>query len=135
MSTLLKQTFRFGLVGLTNTGVGLGTILVAQQLFNLDPILSNAMGYAVGLCVSFLLNASWTFSSPVSLTSALRFLLAFAVSYLANLGVLSLALGSGAIHPVLAQVLAMAVYSGIFFLLSRYFVFSGSAEKLAESPE
>ncbi|MEM9148719.1 MAG: GtrA family protein [Pseudomonadota bacterium] len=120
---LLQRALRFGLVGLMNTGIGLAAILAVQELTPAGPYLANGIGYGVGLVVSFLLNRRWTFAADgPALPQALRFALTFAVCYGLNLATLGglLALGAPA---VLAQIGAMAVYTGAFFVASQVFVF------------
>jgi putative flippase GtrA len=122
-SDLFKQLVRYGLVGVANTAVGLGVILILQMLLGLDPYSANAGGYAVGLAVSFLLNRAWTFQvsdRPAGRLS--RFMLAFAISYAANLGTLTLLIDP--VGMVAAQAVAVVVYSTIFFVFCRVYVFA-----------
>ena len=59
----LGRILRFGLVGLLNTAIGLGTIYVLQLGFGVDYRLANTAGYALGIVNSFVLNRIWTFKS------------------------------------------------------------------------
>lgn len=120
---LLKQLLRYGLVGVANTIVGFGAILVLQILVGLDPYSANAGGYAIGLATSFALNRVWTFQvSDRPVGRLLRFVLAFAMSYAANLSTLTLLLSSAG--AVAAQAAAAVVYSTVFFVLCRSYVFA-----------
>ncbi|NLS08331.1 GtrA family protein [Rhizobium sp. P32RR-XVIII] len=122
-SGLLKQLMRYGLVGVANTIVGFGAILILQMLFGLDPYSANAVGYAIGLATSFVLNRIWTFQvSDRPVGRLLRFVLAFAISYTANLGTLTLLLDS--VGAVAAQAVAAIVYSTVFFVCCRAYVFA-----------
>jgi putative flippase GtrA len=122
-SDLFRQLMRYGLVGVANTIVGFGVILALQKFAGLDPYSANAGGYAVGLATSFLLNRAWTFQvSDRPAGRLLRFMLVFAISYTANLGTLALLLDSAG--AALAQAVAVVVYSTIFFVLCRVYVFS-----------
>ena len=119
---------RFGLAGIANTLAGYGIILVALFAGASD-IAANAMGYAFGLLVSFTLNRRFVFgrSGRPLAQEMTRFLLAFALAYLVNLGVLLGArevLGQG--NP-LSQLPAIIAYAAVFFLLSRHFVFARQA--------
>jgi len=123
-SALLREVVSFGLVGLVNTAVGYGTILALMAL-GLGPVLANAGGYALGICVSYLLNSRFTFArrnAPGGTTRVLRFGIAVAIAWLINLAVLQLALR--AMAPAYAQGIAMIAYTLSFFLLSRSFVFA-----------
>jgi putative flippase GtrA len=122
-SDLFSQLMRYGLVGVANTFVGLGVILILQMLAGLDPYSANAGGYAVGLATSFLLNRAWTFRvSDRPADRLLRFMLAFAISYTANLGTLALLINP--VGMVAAQAVAVVVYSTIFFVFCRVYVFA-----------
>lgn len=57
----LKRPFRFVVVGLLNTAVGLGVIYGCKFFLEFGNVLANVVGYACGITVSFLLNSSWTF--------------------------------------------------------------------------
>ena len=133
MISVLRQFLRFGLVGILNTAVGLGTIFALMYGLGLGAVLSNLIGYGIGLCVSFVLNSRWTFGAAVTPGTALRFLLAFGLSYLANLGMLLFCMGPPGMHPGLAQLVAMVTYTIVFFVLSRTIVFTSGRPGIAET--
>lgn len=122
MSDLLQQALRYGSVGLVNTAFGLSVIWVLM-FFGVGPYPANAMGYAAGLVVSFLLNRSWTFRAQHAGWPVLRFGAAFVVAYGANLGVLALGLRIAPEAVYVLQLVCTGVYAVLFFLLCRYFVF------------
>lgn len=122
MKDLFVQALRFGLVGVANTAVGLTVIFGAMSLLEMPPLWANLAGYIVGLTVSFVLNARWTFRSRVVPTRAARFMAAFGVSYVLNVAVLTSAVHGG-INVYLSQILAAVSYSLAFFVLSKFFVF------------
>lgn len=126
MIPAILQFVRFCLVGLINTIIGLSVILGLMHLFDLHPVLANMSGYAAGLCFSFYANGRWTFRQRPSRAAGLRFMLAFGVSYLANIGVLLLCLGYTDIPPTFAQILAMITYTATFFLLCKIYVFAAA---------
>ena len=57
--------FRFLLVGLLNTAIGLGLMLLLLHSFHLSYWGATFIGNAIGACVSFLLNRSFTFKSNI----------------------------------------------------------------------
>lgn len=124
---MLRSAFRFGIVGLANTAVGLAVIALLLTLGAGDWI-ANAVSYAVGLCLSFMLNRHWTFGMRGSIASreVVSFLAVFAASYAANVMVLAAMRKFGFTESLLGQAAAMVAYSVTFFLLSRRFVFAGS---------
>lgn len=69
-SLILKQTspfFRFLLVGVVNTIVGLSSIFILLNVFMLNYWPSTFVGNTIGATVSFFLNRRFTFNSSVSI--------------------------------------------------------------------
>jgi putative flippase GtrA len=123
-----QQLVRFGVVGLVNTGIGLALIYAAMYFFKAGPALANAIGYGIGLAVSFTLNRFWTFGDDRHASKVLpSYVLAAALAYLCNLG--TVLLGTRAFHanPYLMQLAGVAVYTGSMFVLCRWFVFAPTA--------
>jgi putative flippase GtrA len=119
----LRQFFSFAMVGVVNTILSL-LVIWAALWTNVDPYLANAIGYAVGLVNSFFLNRAVTFRVQQTRPgAALRFIVAFVAAYLCNLAVLAVCLATTSVSPFLLQVPAMACYTVIFFILSKWFVF------------
>lgn len=124
----INHGLRFGLVGLVNTVVGYAVIYAAMLGLGWSALASNAAGYAVGLCCSFLLNRRFTFASQGrAVPEALRFLQVFLLAWLLNLGVLMASIKWFAIAPVWAQLIAGGFYTLAFFVLSKLFVFKNAA--------
>lgn len=121
----LRTALRFAATGLLNTAAGLCVIIATSKLLGWSPYLANVVGYAAGLAFGFMLNRRWTFANraQVSITAP-RYALAFGLSYGANLLVLALGLHWLSLSEVASQAAASIVYSGVFYLLCRYFVFS-----------
>ncbi|WP_395329110.1 GtrA family protein [Novosphingobium sp. BL-8H] len=122
---MLHTGFRFGMVGVVNTLVGLAVIAALLWLGAGDWI-ANAASYAIGLCVSFTLNRRWTFGvrGAVASREIALFLAVFAVAYGTNLAVLATMRSLGFTENLIGQGAAMIAYSITFFLLSRRFVFA-----------
>lgn len=125
MRALLAEAGRFGAVGLVNTAAGLGLIWLAMAL-GAAPLAANALGYAVGLAISFTLNRRWTFGrdGPAGRGEMLRFAATFALAWSLNAGVLWLGLRLTEVSPYLLQIACVPVYSSVFFLLCRIWVFA-----------
>lgn len=124
MSGLIRQSLRFGAVGLVNTAIGLLAIYAVIFFFNTGPAVANAIGYAIGLAVSFALNRLWTFGDSRSLGKVLpRYLLVAANSYLLNLSVVLLGTHHFGVGPYLVQFFGIGVYTVVMFLGCRWFVF------------
>lgn len=121
---------RFALVGLLNTLIGFAVILIGLRI-GLGDYAANALGYGVGLGVSYALNRNWTFRAgqPASLREFGRFALAFAVAYSANLSVVAAGRAMGMIGQPLVHFAGLGLYTVLFFVMSRLFVF-GTADPL-----
>jgi putative flippase GtrA len=129
---LLVSALRYGLAGVLNTLVGLGVILTLQFALRLPANLANAIGYAVGVLVSFASSRLFVFRARRARPRApLRYALAVALAFTVNQAVLTLArlvVPHGAAWQTLAQVAAVGSYTVVLFLLSHYWVFAHHAE-------
>lgn len=124
VSGRLAPPFRFGIVGVINTLVGLGAIFTAKALFGAGDALANAIGYAIGLATSFGLNSRWTFRYGGRIApSILRFGLAFGISYALNLATVFYLRDGAQLNSYLAQAIGIIPYTVAFYLLSKKFVF------------
>jgi putative flippase GtrA len=124
MSGLIRQSLRFGTVGLANTAIGLLAIYAVIFFFNTGAAAANAIGYAIGLAVSFTLNRLWTFSDNRSIAKVLpRYLFTAAISYLLNLSVVLICTNHFGVGPYLVQFFGIGVYTMVMFLGCRWFVF------------
>jgi putative flippase GtrA len=123
-SPLKRQVARYGVVGIANTIVGLGCILVGKAVLALPDLTANALGYSVGLLQSYLLNRSWTFGhSQNSWTSLWRFLAVAACGYVVNLCCMLVAIDRLGMNSYLGQLLGMGAYVIFVFFGSRNFAF------------
>jgi putative flippase GtrA len=124
----LVSALRYGVAGVLNTLVGFSIILALDLGLHLDPHLANAIGYAVGICVSFALSKLFVFKARKTTRSApLRYVVAVAVAFGLNQGVLTLAklaLPHGALWSVAAQGSAAVTYTAALFLMSHFWVFA-----------
>jgi len=122
---------RFSLVGIVNTAIGLAVIAILDLGFHVRPALANALGYLVGVSVSFFLTRNLVFRDRSHIASgAWRYALAMAAAFLLNQLVLLEAgrlFGAGAAAHLAAQITAMATYTIANFLLCRYWVFAARA--------
>lgn len=123
-----NQLLRYLLVGLVNTAVGYGCILLLRYGLHWHDLAANTAGYALGACVSYVLNRSYTFRSRNQHRHALpRFVLMVGLCYALNAGVLLLALHWLGLPSYVGQALAMVTYNVAFFVISRQFVFNSPA--------
>jgi putative flippase GtrA len=119
----LGRVARYMAVGLLNTGIGLGTIVILQEIARLDPALANAGGYAVGWTVSFILARGFVFGNTQAWrATAPRYVVAVLSAFAANQMILALAVSTGN-RLIIAQIAAVAVYTATLFLACRFWVF------------
>lgn len=129
----MKQLLRFAAVGVLNTVVGYSVIFACMYLLGMGPVASNVVGYAFGLVVSYTLNRTFTFRSAAGKKREIvRFVSIFMVAYLSNIGVLVLLTDHANVHKGWAQLIAGVVYTGIFFVLSKYYVFAAQQPRTAD---
>lgn len=116
---------RFSAVGVANTLLGLTIIFALMRFGGLQYIVANAVGYAVGTVVSFVLNRSWTFyhKGPV-LSSAVRWVLVIAIAYAANVFIVILPHEYLGIDRYISQGLGVFAYTGLSYLGGRFYAFS-----------
>ena len=123
------QFARFVSVGLFNTLVGYAGIFFLMYVVKLSPVISNAIVYFFGIFLSFAMHRSITFkvtsTAPESNRNREfgRFLLVFAIAYLANLFTLMYLIDVLEIHKGLSQIGASVVYVGISFVLNKTYVY------------
>ena len=127
-SRLLK---RYAGVGAINTLVGFAVIFLLTWQ-GASPWVANASGYAVGLVVGFVLSRVLVFGGGGGGlgSEGLRYAVAFALAFLANLAVLELSLGWLGLSPFAAQLPAAATYAGTMYMLSRHFVFTNAGKPM-----
>ncbi len=79
----MLRFIKYCMVGALNTMLTLGVIFVCKSMLGINPYVSNAAGYIVGVLNSFLWNKKWVFRSHGGICrEAIRFLIGFAVCYL-----------------------------------------------------
>jgi putative flippase GtrA len=115
---------RFCIVGLINTLIGLAVIYAAMRFGNVQYVIANTLGYAVGAAISFVLNRSWTFRfKGAILHSALQWALVLAVAFVANIFAVIVAHEYFGVDQYLSQVFGVLVYTGLSFLGGRFYAF------------
>lgn len=116
-----RTVLRYGLVGIGNTILGLGTIYIGRQF--VSDFAANLIAYLIVVPVSFVTHRDWSFRDAGKRFPAfVRFLPTVGIGYLINLGVLNAGLAAG-VNAYVVQAAAIAVYVGTTYLLSRYVVF------------
>ena len=116
--------FKFGIVGVINTGITLGVIFIMMSWLGISYVISNAAGYTLGFINSFLMNRFWTFQSKGNpLVESLRFIGVFAVCYLIQLGMLVAMKEKMAVPREAATLIAMVLYTLLSYIGNKIFTF------------
>jgi putative flippase GtrA len=125
---LWQSALRFGLVGVSNTVLGLAVIWLAWRWWGWADLPANVLGYAVGFVWSFFAHRHWTFGRPAGRAERhlLRYALVCAAAYAMNLLVLHAARAWAGPQPFWPHVLAMVAYTAVSFTGSRFFAFKES---------
>jgi putative flippase GtrA len=120
--TLPKLVAKYSLSGLINTVVGYAVIFACMAA-GVGATLSNILGYAVGLVISFLQTRYWVFRSAGRMVDdVVRFVPAFLIAFAANFLTLQALLGFG-VNAYIAQFAAGGVFIAAGFFLNHLFVF------------
>lgn len=82
------QLVKYGLVGVLNTLVTLGTILVCKSFLGVNEYVSNALGYVLGVLNSFVWNKRWVFGAKGDVRrQMLLFFIGFGICYCVNFAI------------------------------------------------
>ena len=110
--------------GLITTIIGFLVIFTSMK-FGLSPFVSNAVGYGVGLILSFMISKNFVFKSDGHLViESIRYLTAFVISFLVNLFVLHTSLINFMLPMLASQILAALSYTLLMYLFMCVFVFN-----------
>jgi putative flippase GtrA len=129
---MLRDTFHqfiiFCAVGIVNTLAGLSVILILSEILGVHYILSNILGYGVGLVVAFILHRRITFKlnarDDVIKNEIGKFTLVFIICYLIQLGCLYLFVEKIGIYQSYAQFLGLGIYTVLNYIGHRIFTFN-----------
>jgi putative flippase GtrA len=115
---------RFGLVGITATGVHMLVVLLLIETTSLPVLAANLFAFLTAFGVSFAGNYVWTFGSPGSPKTAMRrFLLVSVTAFAANTALLALLTKVSAVGPAPAAIGAAILIPVMTFVGSRTWAF------------
>ena len=112
---------------MANTALGFGVIAVCDVVLRLRPEIANAIGYAAGWLLGYVLNRAFVFRNRTAhRVTAVRYGVAVIVAFLANQLALQAALRWAPPSPighVASQATGVIVYTGLMFVLCAAWVF------------
>lgn len=118
------QLSRYAVVGLASNAVGYLLYLLLTH-FGMGYKSAMSLLYAVGVVQTFYFNRSWSFGHQGRVHGALaRYVIAYALGYLLNLGLLWFAVDRLHLHHQIVQAIAIVLVAASLFLMHRYWVFA-----------
>jgi putative flippase GtrA len=123
VTAIRNSALRFAGVGVINSVLCILIIFGFKSLAGVGDVAANLTGYVVGLTCSFLLNRHWTFQhTDRFMPTLLGFLTVFLGSYLLNIVTVLILIHAGS-NDYVAHLAGMPLYSVVFYVGCRYFVF------------
>lgn len=121
----MKKFLRYIFSGVINTIVTYTTSIILLKIFNIFLVVSNLLGYVIGIFVSFYLNRNFVFKSKqVKVKKQFyKFICACLFSYFINLIFLIFFSYIFELNDYISQILSMASYSFSFYYLSNKYIF------------
>ena len=121
----MKKFLRYIFSGVINTIVTYITSIILLKIFNIFLVISNLLGYVVGIFISFYLNRNFVFrSNQVEIKKQFyKFICACLLSYFINLIFLILFSYFLKFNDYISQILSMTSYSLTFYYLSNKYIF------------
>ena len=128
------QLVRFLFVGALNTAVGLACIVAAMRWLALDYRLANAVGYAAGCVLGFVLNRTRVFGDQGPWQGSLvRWLGVVGTCWgLSLVAVVMLHDGLG-VDAYAAQISSVVTYTGAAFIGGRFFAFRAAGRTFMDT--
>ena len=129
-----RRFSRYLVAGGLNAVVSLSVIYICLRI-GVSSIVSNVIGFSVGILISFSLSKIFVFESKRRTGPELRrFAACFAISFAANLATLEALSSVGEISPFLVQLIAISVYVAMMFSFGRWVIFkAGVADQLVDT--
>lgn len=126
------KRIRFLFVGGINTAVGYG--FYALFIFiGLDPYLATTLSTILGVINSYFWNKYFTFRQPKkSLHEVLRFVLVYAISYGANMGLVHIFIDTLGMNSYVSGAVCLFVTTIVSYVGHNYFSFKNRSKKEAK---
>jgi putative flippase GtrA len=121
---VVAQFVKFGIVGVSNTVLGLGVYAVLLKGFGVWYLAASALGFAAGATNGFLWNRRWTFRGHVGdALTPVRWGIVQTCGLGVNEGLLYVLVHDAHLDKILAQVGATAVVTVTTFAVNRTWTF------------
>lgn len=121
-----KQIVKYCIVGVFNTAITYITYVVLRW-FGVSIVISNIVGYILGLINSFIWNKTWVFQHDGNLLKEISlFFASFLLCYLLQLVVLLCLNGIG-VNEYITQIIAMMAYTASNYMFNRFITFTNES--------
>jgi len=129
-SNIVKLIFelgRYGLVGVIRLLIGVIFIFIPYNLWGVNYILCNVVGYSIGLIVGFILHKRWVFKSKENWNKeAIPYFVTFGIAYIINMILLILCAEKLMLDKNISQVIAICGFTTTNYLVNKYWTFKNT---------
>lgn len=133
LTRLLKQVFRYSIVGILNNLWGYSLYLFVTWL-GMDPKLAVSILYPVAMFSAYFAHSKYSFKYPKWRSSSkFRFIISHIIGYAVNVMILSIFVDGFGYPHQMVQAAAIFVVAGVLFFLLRYYVFPLANIKAVEA--
>ena len=121
---LILEFGRFGIVGVIRTFLGIIIVFVPYNLWGVNYILCNIIGYSIGLITGFILHKKWVFKSQGEWhKEVVPYLVTFGIGYLVNIILLLFSVEKLGLNKNLSQVIAICGFTITNYLGNKFWTF------------
>lgn len=132
---LIKQFFKFGIVGCINT-FSSWLFYYSFLFLHMNYLVATTIAFILSSIIGFILNNGWVFKKNVyDYRSIIKYYVVYGSSYFINLGCMYLLVDVLGISKLIAPILTLCVTVPYNFLFSRIWVFSGKENKYLKNPK
>ena len=121
---MIRQLFRFAIVGIIAALVDVGVLVLLKELFYVDVLLSSAVSFSVSVVVNYILSMTFVFKSKGK--SKVREFIVFVILSIGGLCLNQVILWAGveftSIHYLIIKFLAMVIVPVYNFITRKIFI-------------
>lgn len=124
----LKHLSRFSMIGVINTLIDFTVFTMFNSLFGVSYILSQGLGYSLGVANSFLLNKKWTFedrkANKKSFYEFFQFIVVNLISLIITMMVMNLLVKNFNLNVYISKIMVTVIAQITNFLAYKLWVFN-----------
>lgn len=125
MNKLIKQIFKFTIVGGIATLIDFIFLYIFREILNLDVILSNTLSFTISVIYNYIASIKWVFNVNKNKNSKIQFILFVILSIiglLINNGILYLLTYLIGIYYLLSKIMATLIVMIFNFITRKFFL-------------